>query len=82
MSKKKLFKKEEVLNLYHNRKLSLEDCSEILNTTRKTLSNWMLQNDIKIDSERKHHNDELKFSNKELEVINGCLLGDGHITLP
>lgn len=82
MSKKKDFDKNVVTDLYHVQKKSLDVCSKILNTTRITLTKWMLENEIEIDSDRKFRNPTITFSNNEIEILNGCLLGDGHITKP
>lgn len=82
MSKRKDFNKDTIINLYHKQKKSIDDCSRILNTTRITLSKWMRSNGIVIDSDRKSTNSVLEFSKEELEILYGCLLGDGHITKP
>lgn len=78
MSEKKQFSKQKVINLYKSH--SKLECSKILKTTPITLTRWMVHNGIVIDHHRKRCNPQLIISKKEEEIINGCLLGDGHIT--
>jgi hypothetical protein len=82
VSDKKTFDNDVITKLYVVDKKSLKDCSKILNTSHITLSLWMRQNKIPIDLHRKHSNVEFTFSKNENEIIDGCLLGDGHITKP
>lgn len=82
MSKRKEFDKEKIVDLYLKQKKSIDYCSRILNTTRITLSKWMRVNGIPIESNRKYKNPILSFTKKEIEILNGCLLGDGHLTKP
>ena len=42
----------------------------------------MIKNGIVIDSNRKFRNEQLILSEIENQIIEGCLLGDGHITKP
>lgn len=82
MSKRKEFDKNEITDLYHIQRKSLEECSKILNTSRITLTKWMINNGVLVDSNRKFRNPAFRFSEEENEILNGCLLGDGHLTKP
>ena len=69
MSKKLNFNRNEVVQLYFNEKRSVIECSKILGTTRVTLTKWMNENGILIDSKRKHSNEKISFTNKEIEMF-------------
>jgi hypothetical protein len=75
--KKKLFNLEEVKKMYYVEKLSLENISLILNTTRITLRKFFKEHQLKILS---RCSDKIFFTDKQFEIMNGCLLGDGCVT--
>jgi len=78
--KKKEFCKQEIINSYILKKESVSKIAKSLNVSRLTLSKWMVNNGIKIDSHRKYHNKPLVLSKEQEDILFGGLLGDASLT--
>jgi len=78
--KKKTFNIKKIEKLYLVEKYSVSSIAKKMNTTRITLTKFMREHDININSNRKSENPIIKLSNEQMEILNGCLLGDGHLT--
>lgn len=76
--KKKIFNLEDVKKMYYENKLSVIKIAKILNTTPITLTKFFNENNLSRNN--KSRTPVIILTEKQNEVLNGCLLGDGHLT--
>lgn len=78
--KKKIFNIDEIKYLYLIKKYSISSIAKKMNTTPITITKFMREREIPINSKRKSQNSIIELSDEQTEILNGCLLGDGHLT--
>ena len=78
--RKKDFNIDEVKFKYVVKRESITRIAKQLNTSRLTLRKWMVENDFKIESSRKHTNEIITLSKEQEDALFGGLLGDACLT--
>lgn len=79
MSKKKEIDKEILYELYIKNRFPLKKICNILNMSKSTLIKRLQETDFYIKHKKPYKYSKLNLSQYELDVINGCLLGDAHL---
>lgn len=76
--KKKIFNIEEIKKMYYNNKVSIDNIAKLLSTSRITLTKFFKENNL--ERNNKCQTPKIILTNRQIEVLNGCLLGDGHLS--
>lgn len=76
--KKKEFNLEVIKKMYYVDKKSMENIAIHLKTTRKTLTKFFDENNLPKNNGGR--TPKITLTNRQIEVLNGCLLGDGHLS--
>lgn len=77
---KKTFDINKIKNMYFDNMYSISSIAKIMNTTRTTITKYMKEHGIIIDSTRKGQHPIKPLTKNQSEIMDGCLLGDGHLT--
>lgn len=76
--KKKIFNIEDVKKMYYLDKISIDNIAKLLKTSRITLTKFFKENNL--ERNNNCQTPKIIFTNKQIEVLTGCLLGDGHLS--
>lgn len=76
--KKKIFNLEEVKKMYYLDKISVVCIAKYFKTTPITLTKFFNENNLPRNNISR--TPKILLTNKQIEVLNGCLLGDGHLS--
>ncbi len=76
--KKKIFNIENIKKMYYLNKISVNNIAKQLNVSPITLTKFFKENNL--ERNNKSHTPKIIFTDRQIEVLTGCLLGDGHLS--